>query len=80
MSKIKCDERRQTLMTKLEQILETHNDSNVYVKQSFLLSLLGLSDEDKSILTHAVKVQFPNSTKKSLTLDHATVYPFIHSG
>ena len=54
--------RRRRLSTKLRQVLESHQDSNVYVKQSYLL---GLQDKGNGGLTCAVK-----AVPKFIILEH----------
>ena len=69
--------RRQNLSSELERLLQYQDDSNVYVKQSLVMSLLGLSDPDKNILTRSIKEIFPNVTKKTLLVKHENMYPFL---
>ncbi len=59
----------QKLSKELERLLDYCEDSNVHVKQSLLMSLLGLSDDKKNTLTRAIKEIFPHSTKKKKLLD-----------
>jgi uncharacterized protein YecA (UPF0149 family) len=65
------------LFTELERIVEYHEESDVYVKQSLLMALLDLSDDDKSIITRSIKGLFPNSNKKTMMIEYETMYPFL---
>ncbi len=73
---VQCNERRHRLFTELERIVEYHEDSNVNVKQSLLMALLDLSDDDKSILTQSIKGLFLDSNKKTMMIERETMYPF----
>ena len=73
-----CTERRQALSAELENLLEYQDDSNAYVKQSLLMDMLDLTDDNKSILTRTVKSAFPNSVKKTIMIDRQLMYPLKH--
>ena len=76
LSSLQCGERRQQLSTDLDHVVEYQEDPDVYVKQSLLLDLLGLTVNDKSILSRTITSLFPSSTKKKMVIEGERMYPF----
>jgi hypothetical protein len=66
----------QKLSSELERLLDYCEDSDVHVKQSLLMSLLGLSNDKKNTLTRAIKEIFPHSTKRKKVVGCENMYPF----
>ena len=67
---------RHSLSDELEHLLQYIEDPKAYVKQSVLLDLLNLKSEQKSILTRTIKATFPNASKKTIMIDHQSMYPY----
>ena len=64
-SSVQYKDRRLTICEQIKNfVVAQEDDCTSIVKQSDLLSLLNLTDNDKSLLTRCVKVCFPHSTKK----------------
>lgn len=73
-----CSDRRNTLASKLQDLLESQEDTNLYVKQSLVMELLDLKADEKSILTRAIKATFPESIKKIIMIEHEYMYPLFN--
>ena len=61
-------ERGILMCQELTHLVTSQTDS--FVKQSDLMNLLQLSDENKSMLTRCVKKCFPDAKKKIITVNH----------
>ncbi|XP_028412057.1 uncharacterized protein LOC114534786 [Dendronephthya gigantea] len=65
LSSRQCSQRRNQLASKLEEILEYRENPDDHVEQSVLMEYLDVMDDQKSILTRAIKALFPEATKRS---------------
>ena len=75
LSSRQCTQRREVMAAELEHLLRYNENPDVLVQQSVLLQCLGLTNDKKSILTRTIKALFPNSLRKTVTIESKVTYP-----
>ena len=78
LSSRQCTQRREVIAAELEHLLRNHESPDAFVQQSLLLECLGLNNDKKSILTRTINAIFPNSSKKTVTIENKATYPLYN--